>query len=180
MYDGPDGNRPNMRAIRRAPTGDFGKLAATSPGGALGQPTTTSFDLPTIVMRLIDACPEALLEKNADDETPFQARLSSLLRSRLGHRGGERGPNEPQQAPGAKASEASRARQREEDRRNVIENDAILSYMRQYIIDKFDRRRAMRALYRVGDGESRVLEVKFIREGRLTLESRRRRASSRV
>ena len=152
-----------MRAFRRAPTGELLR-AATTQGWDVPK-HAINFDLPAIVTRLIDACPEALLERNTEDETPFQARLAALQRAKEHHKS-EHTRNE-QESTGTKMSEAEHVAQLEEDRLQIIEKDEILSYMREYIIDKFDRRRAMKALYRVGDGKnsmSRTTRAKIANE----------------
>lgn len=143
----PKPNQAYFRGVRRATTGELTRshTARTKSGHE------ASFHLPTIVKRLIEACPDALLERNAEDETPFQARLTTISQAR---NRGEHG-REEQGRPGISKSEAERAAQYERERREMIESDEILSYMREYITDNFDRRRAMKALYKVGDGKAR-------------------------
>lgn len=96
------------------------------------------FRLLDVVKKLADANPRVLVDyKDADGNTPFQA-LVELERKFL---------------------EDSFAAQKTEERREakrheMIDSDQILLFLRSYIIDKFDRRDAMKALYKVGDGKS--------------------------
>lgn len=83
------------------------------------------FNLLAVVKKLVSARPEVLFCRDNADDTPFQARMRFL------------------QGTGTNAK----------DRREIIKEDEILRFMREYIIDKYDRREAMRALYPVGEGK---------------------------
>lgn len=99
------------------------------------------FDLLKVVKKLIQVHPRVLIDyKDSDDETPFQSRLTYLEFIRNNENNADE-QNEDKRVPTA-----------DERRLGIIRNDLILSYMREYIIDKFDRKDAMKALYRVGEG----------------------------
>lgn len=98
-------------------------------GAPTGTPTATkgpqSFDLVDIVQRLVAASRRVLVDYvDKDGKTPFQLRLETLQ------------DEDP-----------------EERRCSIINDDSILLFMREYIVSTFDRKDALKALYRVGDGE---------------------------
>ncbi|CAK7226324.1 hypothetical protein SCUCBS95973_006163 [Sporothrix curviconia] len=98
------------------------------------------FEILDIVKRLVDACPRVLVDcKDASSCTPFQAALDLEF-------------DEKKDELAALKTDA----QREDKRHEIIDNLPVLNYLRKYIIDNFNRRDAMRALYKVGD--ERVLE----------------------
>lgn len=94
------------------------------------------FDPVHIVRELIKARPLVLVDFEDDSgQTPFQARLASL-----------------QSDLKIEDVDARQDRKREIQRNELIDKDPILNYMREYIIDKFSRADAMKALYKVGRG----------------------------
>ncbi|KAK4225133.1 hypothetical protein QBC38DRAFT_457589 [Podospora fimiseda] len=106
--------------------------------------TCTSTRIPTwnatrVVRRLVEARPGVLLWPNAQKETPFQHRLRLVM---------EPDENDHHSQPAIP-----------HDRDMLVNEDRILSYLREYIIDNFSRRDAMKALYKIG--EERTLETEF-------------------
>lgn len=95
------------------------------------------FDLSKIIRELINARPRVLVDyEDNKGNTPFQTRLAELARAAN---------------LDIEDDEASR--------RKLIESDEILRFMREYIIENFDRKDAMKALYKNGDGESSQLQL---------------------
>ena len=95
------------------------------------------FETLDIVKRLVDASPRVLVDcQDASSCTPFQAALDLELDARR-----------------AELASLRTDAQREAKRHEIIESLPVLTYLRTYIIDKFNRRDAMKALYKVGDGK---------------------------
>ncbi|KAJ0271393.1 hypothetical protein COL940_011047 [Colletotrichum noveboracense] len=93
-----------------------------------------AFDLLHIIRLLVDANPRVLIHsKDDNDNTPFQSRLYMLAKFY----------NRDLDGMDPKTREVTRS--------EIIEGDSSLTYMRSYIINNFDRRDAIQALYKVGD-----------------------------
>lgn len=143
LRDGDAAWQPNMGVQRRASTFKTSQQSAEPPDTPVVKADSLArrlpFNMVNIVRKLIDANDRVLVEcKDARGRTPFQARVSMFLKSLAKARGGE---------------DRSRLAERENDRRRIVEDDEILRYMRKYIINKFNRHDAMKALYEVGDGK---------------------------
>ncbi|KAJ0305018.1 hypothetical protein Brms1b_011026 [Colletotrichum noveboracense] len=100
-----------------------------------------AFDLLHIIRLLVDANPRVLIHsKDDNDNTPFQSQLYMLAKFY----------NRDLDGMDPKTREVTRS--------EIIEGDSSLTYMRSYIINNFDRRDAIQALYKVGDGKFRPTE----------------------
>lgn len=137
IIPGPQGPRaPNDDEFVRDAGRPAGQGAATSQQ-AVTAPTDGKmspeyrFNRLSVIRALIKAEPKALRWKNTEDNTPFQARLQAL----------------------AKDKDID-VEDSDEERRKLFEEDEILTYMRQYIIENFSRKEALEALYKEGNGES--------------------------
>ncbi|KAK1252160.1 hypothetical protein MKX08_003347 [Trichoderma sp. CBMAI-0020] len=110
-----------------------------------GKARSRVFDLRHIVEKLVEAKPRVLIDyQDNDDETPFQARLSYLLSKSQQYNGEQDGNSEKRSTLNGMDDEESK-------RHKIIENDEILTFLRKYIIENFDRKDARKALYKVGD-----------------------------
>ncbi|KAK1779759.1 hypothetical protein QBC45DRAFT_325176 [Copromyces sp. CBS 386.78] len=99
----------------------------------------------TVVRELIEANPKALITEDGKERTPFQLRL------RLMEQEAQQGEGHNEQARQANGDKPSHDYVKEVQ---LINDDEVLSYIREYVIDNFDRRTAMMALYKVGCGTS--------------------------
>lgn len=128
--DNSDRNSANTKATRR--NGTLESRVWVKP--ATAEPI---FNLVDVVKSLVDANPRVLVDyRDVNDETPFQARLSFLLE--------KNNPN----------LDGRSDEEKEKDHHETIENDKILKYLREYIIQNFYRRDALTALYKVGEGKT--------------------------
>ncbi|RYP40703.1 hypothetical protein DL768_010602 [Monosporascus sp. mg162] len=109
------------------------------------------FDPLAIVRKLVEAKPDVLVNcRDALGNTPFQARLS-FLQSELEDQGrDEKVDRDGQESKGRKECK---------ERHEIINEDAVLRFMREYIISNYDRREAMKALYPIGEGKCRWKRV---------------------
>ncbi|KAF4467266.1 Peptidase S8 S53 subtilisin kexin sedolisin [Fusarium albosuccineum] len=122
------------------------------------------FHLPDVVRLLIEAKEEALLITSGENGlTPFRGRLA-YLEERSHGRGVQ-----------------SQRRDAEKARSDLIEKDEILRDMRAYIVEKFERKKAIEALYQQSidanflDGLRKVLRfegfLKYVTIPRLTVKN---------
>lgn len=144
----------------RSPKSNHSPTRVTGHGKHKYVAQSRPFDPSAIVRELIEAYPSVLTEDYRDcyGDTPFQARLAWL------------------QDPDNNCNTA------EEDRDDMIDKDPVLCYIREYIISNFDRKDAMKALYKVGDGKATMLWFSrpIVPETKLVLTVGTNRKGSRV
>ncbi|KAK3399636.1 peptidase S8/S53 domain-containing protein [Sordaria brevicollis] len=110
-----------------------------------------------IVKRLIEARPGVLLSKDhKEKDTPFQLRLRGIQEFRRNSQqqhdvsiidGDSHNTTKDTNVDDHDKAERNGEHQEEV---KIINDDPVLRYIREYVIDRFDRRKAMEALYKVG------------------------------
>ncbi|KAI0595325.1 hypothetical protein F4775DRAFT_569866 [Biscogniauxia sp. FL1348] len=139
-------------------TKTLGRLTETPLGVKRHENNLPYFNSLNVVKQLIKAYDRVLVDiRDSNGHTPFQARLAELEKSEQ-KLNAEKGVNKTKDEDN-----------REAFRHEMIENDKILCYLREYIITNFDRRDAIQALYKVG--EERLIEFDLSGLSRSTIDS---------